>query len=105
MNRHGYDFITSTSDAFNFAKNSCRLHLRYQGTQAEWRIVFFICSALYLFGGVVYLLFASGELQPWASEDTDKSDITKVPVELHENEVQEKLLPEKTKEKEEDAVA
>lgn len=86
-----------------------RLHsfsLIFQGTQAEWRIVFFICSSLYLFGGLFYLVFASGELQPWAAEDTDKKENGKLPVELHENEFQEKLLGEKKeKENEESAVA
>ncbi|XP_072381509.1 sialin-like isoform X1 [Diabrotica undecimpunctata] len=34
----------------------------------EWRIVFYISSAIYLFGALFYGLFVSGELQPWAKE-------------------------------------
>ncbi|KAF5289891.1 hypothetical protein FQA39_LY14953 [Lamprigera yunnana] len=34
----------------------------------EWQIVFFISSAIYLFGCVFYGIFASGSLQPWATE-------------------------------------
>jgi len=33
----------------------------------EWRTVFFINAAIYLVGGTFYLLFASGEKQPWAN--------------------------------------
>ncbi|KAL9965858.1 hypothetical protein ACROYT_G029712 [Oculina patagonica] len=33
----------------------------------EWRIVFFINGAIYLVGGTFYVLFASGEKQPWAN--------------------------------------
>ncbi|XP_076271476.1 sialin-like isoform X1 [Rhynchophorus ferrugineus] len=32
----------------------------------EWRIVFFITAAIYLFGAFFFVLFSSGELQPWA---------------------------------------
>lgn len=68
--------------------------------------MFFICSSLYIFGGLFYLVFASGELQPWAAEDNDKKENGKLPVELHENEFQEKLLGEKKeKENEESAMA
>ncbi|KAG8227728.1 hypothetical protein J437_LFUL008010 [Ladona fulva] len=35
-------------------------------TAKEWRTVFYIASAIYLFGAIFYGLFASGELQPWA---------------------------------------
>ncbi|XP_046391750.1 vesicular glutamate transporter 1-like [Ischnura elegans] len=44
-------------------------------TAAEWKIVFYISSAIYLAGAVFYGTFASGELQPWArveSEATEK---------------------------------
>ncbi|GJQ86527.1 hypothetical protein Trydic_g10427 [Trypoxylus dichotomus] len=37
-------------------------------TNDEWRIVFYISSAIYLFGCVFYGIFASGELQSWAIE-------------------------------------
>ncbi|CAG9864851.1 unnamed protein product [Phyllotreta striolata] len=32
----------------------------------EWRIIFYISSAIYLFGAIFYAFNASGELQPWA---------------------------------------
>ncbi|KAK4879138.1 hypothetical protein RN001_007284 [Aquatica leii] len=37
-------------------------------SEFEWQIVFFIGSAIYLFGCVFYGIFASGTLQPWATE-------------------------------------
>lgn len=33
----------------------------------EWRMVFYINGAIYLVGGTFYVLFASGEKQPWAN--------------------------------------
>ncbi|XP_044258785.1 vesicular glutamate transporter 2.2-like [Tribolium madens] len=32
----------------------------------EWQIVFFIASGLFVLGSIVYGVFASGEVQPWA---------------------------------------
>ena len=48
-------------------------------TAGEWQIVFFITSAIYLVGAVVYGIFASGERQSWAIEEqsvegTEKSE-------------------------------
>jgi len=43
-------------------------------TQAEWRDVFFIAGAIYAVGMVVYLLFASGEKQPWADGNVTYDD-------------------------------
>lgn len=47
-------------------------------TNEEWRIVFYISSAVYLFGCIFYGFFASGELQPWAVES---QPLTKVETE------------------------
>ncbi|XP_041369223.1 sialin-like isoform X3 [Gigantopelta aegis] len=35
-------------------------------TRTEWQYVFFISAAIYVFGAIFYIIFASGELQPWA---------------------------------------
>ncbi|XP_020712094.2 sialin isoform X1 [Athalia rosae] len=35
-------------------------------TAAEWRVVFIIAASIYLGGAIIYGVFASGELQPWA---------------------------------------
>ncbi|CAF1032852.1 unnamed protein product [Adineta ricciae] len=32
----------------------------------NWRIVFFICAAIYILGMIVFLIIGSGEIQPWA---------------------------------------
>uniref|UniRef100_A0A2A4JIN8 Major facilitator superfamily (MFS) profile domain-containing protein n=2 Tax=Heliothis virescens TaxID=7102 RepID=A0A2A4JIN8_HELVI len=43
-------------------------------TAEQWRVVFFISSAIYLVGAVVYGAFCSAEIQPWVLElDTDAS--------------------------------
>ncbi|XP_053602667.1 vesicular glutamate transporter 1 isoform X1 [Plodia interpunctella] len=54
-------------------------------TAEEWRIVFFISSAIYLVGAIVYGIFASAEKQNWviepdsdASFDTDGASVTTI---------------------------
>ncbi|KAK9870670.1 hypothetical protein WA026_008230 [Henosepilachna vigintioctopunctata] len=37
-------------------------------TREEWRIIFYVTGAVYLFGSIFYAIFADGELQPWAAE-------------------------------------
>ena len=38
----------------------------FQGTQSEWKRVFYLAAAIYSCGCAFYCLFGSGELQPWA---------------------------------------
>ncbi|XP_046658356.1 vesicular glutamate transporter 1-like [Homalodisca vitripennis] len=38
-------------------------------SQEQWRIVFYIASAVLLAGALIYGVFASGEKQPWAMEE------------------------------------
>lgn len=47
-----------------------------QQSASEWQIVFYIASAVYLVGAVVYGLCASGEMQKWAmvEERTDSKE-------------------------------
>ncbi|CAB3243765.1 unnamed protein product [Arctia plantaginis] len=52
-------------------------------TAEQWRIVFFMSSAIYLIGAIIYGIFCSAELQPWvveiesdASFDTDGASVT-----------------------------
>ena len=37
-----------------------------QKTREEWQVAFFICAAIHVFGGFVYLLFAKTNVQKWA---------------------------------------
>lgn len=46
------------------------MHMFFQ-TIEEWRIVFVISAAVYLFGCLVYWFWASGEVQPWAKTDAN----------------------------------
>ncbi|CAF4249773.1 unnamed protein product, partial [Adineta steineri] len=41
----------------------------------NWRIVFFICSIIYVIGMIVFLCLGSSELQPWAIEHVDNNDL------------------------------
>ena len=43
----------------------------FQQTQAEWQKVFYLSAAITSFGGLFYLIFASGELQPWAKDEQE----------------------------------
>ncbi|KAK3105998.1 hypothetical protein FSP39_010513 [Pinctada imbricata] len=47
-------------------------------TQEEWRRVFYVCAVFDLFGAIIFGLFASGEIQPWAKDSTEESDKDKV---------------------------
>lgn len=42
---------------------------------SEWQYVFYISSAVYLFGFIIYGLFASGELQPWAIDEENEAKV------------------------------
>lgn len=39
----------------------------------QWRIVFYISAGIYLIGCVVYWIWASGEVQPWAMTEPESS--------------------------------
>ena len=51
--------------------NDCQPYFSFYLLQSaeEWKIVFYINGAIFLIGGTFYLLFSSGEKQPWASEN------------------------------------
>jgi len=36
-----------------------------QQTIEAWRLVFYLGAGVYVFGTVIYLIFGSGEVQPW----------------------------------------
>ncbi len=37
--------------------------------------MFFIAAGIYGFGAIVYIIFASGDVQPWASLGTESRDV------------------------------
>ncbi|KAK2143014.1 hypothetical protein LSH36_887g02089 [Paralvinella palmiformis] len=37
-------------------------------TRVEWQMVFYISSAIYTFGAIIYVIFASGTIQSWACD-------------------------------------
>ena len=39
-----------------------------QQTQEEWRWVFFLAALIFVLGFVFFLIFGSGEIEPWAVE-------------------------------------
>ncbi|XP_076461278.1 sialin-like isoform X2 [Babylonia areolata] len=44
-------------------------------TRAEWQVVFYVAAAIYVFGAIFYVIFASGVLQPWASTEATMSTL------------------------------
>ena len=42
-----------------------------KGTREEWQVAFLIAGIFNIVGGIIYLLFAKGEVQPWALEQVD----------------------------------
>ncbi|KAK7500790.1 hypothetical protein BaRGS_00008034 [Batillaria attramentaria] len=45
-------------------------------TQEEWRWVFFLAAFIFIIGCVVFLVFGSGNVQPWAMEEDIDADGT-----------------------------
>ncbi len=45
-----------------------------QGKREEWQKVFYIAGAIYTFGALFYLIFASGEIQPWARQEVEHEE-------------------------------
>ena len=41
----------------------------FQHSHEEWCRVFYISAALYSFGGIFFLIFATGKVQPWATSN------------------------------------
>lgn len=46
--------------------------LTSNGTQEEWREVFFVCAGFGVFGSLIFGLFASGELEDWSKDSITK---------------------------------
>ena len=42
------------------------LSVQNQGSQSEWRNVFFKTAGIYVFSGFTYLILGSGEIEEWA---------------------------------------
>jgi MFS family permease len=63
--------------------------LTTNGTREDWQKVFFISSGFFIFGGLFFLIFARGEIQPWA--------VTEKPTDLRliESPDEKKAYPEK----------
>ncbi|KAG5896185.1 hypothetical protein JTB14_016960 [Gonioctena quinquepunctata] len=44
--------------------------------KTQWRIIFLVAAILYMTPNIFFLLFASGEKQPWDSPDADEANAT-----------------------------
>ena len=55
-----------------------RNHACLQQTREEWQMVFFLAAGIYAFGGVIYIICARGELQPWAVDTSEINDVKSV---------------------------
>ena len=53
-------------DAPNKNLYSVMLISIFQGSESEWRIIFFICAGVIISGTLFYLFVAEGEVQDWA---------------------------------------
>ena len=46
--------------------------------QEEWQLVFWITSGIYVFGCIIYTIFADVNLQPWAIVENKEVDMMKM---------------------------
>lgn len=44
----------------------------FQEDVSQWRIIFLIAATIYIVAGAFYVCFASGEIQPWDSTESNK---------------------------------
>ncbi|XP_060084519.1 uncharacterized transporter slc-17.2-like [Ylistrum balloti] len=53
--------------------------------RSQWQIVFFVACGMYVCGALIFILFGSGELQPWAMEKKKpEEEELNVDIELHQ---------------------
>ena len=45
-----------------------------QQTLEAWRNVFYVTAGIQLFGAIFFVIFGSGELQPWAMTPQQRND-------------------------------
>jgi hypothetical protein len=45
-----------------------------KGTASEWANVFYISGSLYIFGGIIYLIFGTSERQKWSQQQQTTID-------------------------------
>ncbi|KHJ96711.1 hypothetical protein OESDEN_03321 [Oesophagostomum dentatum] len=64
----GYVVNTGVNFCIKFIEK-CEITEGFQ-TVAEWNIIFYSTVVVYAVGGAIFWKFASGELQPWAGEQT-----------------------------------
>ena len=41
----------------------------FQGTQAEWQNVFYLCAGILVAGLLLFVIMGSGEIQTWAQDE------------------------------------
>lgn len=54
----------------------CKQFYQFQSAE-EWKTVFYIAAAIYLFGGVIYWIWVQGTVQPWAIFSEKSTDLPK----------------------------
>lgn len=70
----GYIVVNSVSFPEIVFKIHSFLNINFLSLQStnEWQIIFMITSGVYLLGSVIYWIWASGEIQPWAKDKLAK---------------------------------
>ena len=71
----GFVGFVATNTLFNFKTYEFTCYFVdwffcFQGTQAEWQNVFYLCCGILAAGLLAYLAMASGEMQDWAKDET-----------------------------------
>ena len=55
--------------------------LKLQDDQQHWQIVFWLAGGGYFLGNIIYVIFASGEVQPW-------NDVSNINAQEHAAEIE-----------------
>ncbi|XP_046332455.2 uncharacterized transporter slc-17.2-like [Haliotis rufescens] len=71
--------MTSAGIAFSqMAMSTAPVVVSYiipEKTRDQWASVFYMNAAVYFIGALTYLIFGSGEIQPWADNSVEKNDV------------------------------
>ena len=54
------------------------LTISFQKSREEWLDVFYIAASIYVFGFLVYIIFGSAELEPWAAEKPKPKEVNQI---------------------------
>lgn len=51
------------------------MHFYLQKDPNQWKVIFYMTASIYVLASVIFIIFGSGEVQPWNDEETEKGKV------------------------------